>query len=172
MRKLLPAAVLAGLALLATAAPAAAHTELESSNPADGAQLAAPPTQLTLTFSEPVSTQGATVTVTGPNGNPWQVGTITAQNSTLTVPVQPAGPAGQYTLAWKITSADGDPASGTVRFALTAPAVVTTPPATTTPPPTTTTAPANPSTVAQAQQTGSGDDGGIPAWYGSSAPSP
>jgi methionine-rich copper-binding protein CopC len=72
-----------------------------------------------LTFSEPIDPKQATVTVTGNDQTTWQVGTITAKNTTLTIPVTPAGPAGPYSIRYAITSADADPVSGSVGFTLT-----------------------------------------------------
>lgn len=163
MRRLLAALPIALLALLPVAPGAAAHTELTASDPAEGAQLPAAPAQLTLTFNEPVQMQATTIAVTGPGGVTWQVGTITARDNSLLVPVTPTGTAGQYTIDYRIGSADDHPVTGAIRFTLTAPVTTTTtaPPTTTTtsaPAPTTTTVSAAPA----AQQ--SADDGGIPAW--------
>jgi hypothetical protein len=73
----------------------------------------------------------------------------------VTAPVQAVGPAGQYTITYRVLSSDGDAVNGTVAFTLTAPATTTT-----TPSPTTTTAPTS-STQANPAP---GEDGGIPAW--------
>jgi len=162
MRTLLSATVLALLAVLAMASPALAHATLTASNPAEGAQVATAPTQLTLTFNEPVSPDQVTITVTGPGGATWQVGAITGTDTTLTAPVQPAGPAGPYTMSYSIQSADEHPVTGAVNFAMTTAVVTTTtPPPTTTEP--TTTEPTAPAPAPRAQDT-SADDDGIPVW--------
>ncbi len=65
----LAAAAAAGAALLlATAAPASAHNQLESTVPADGAELDAPPASVVLTFDQPVLALGTQVVVLGPDG--------------------------------------------------------------------------------------------------------
>ena len=49
-------AVLAALTgLVVLAGPAAAHTDLESSSPAEGASLTSAPSEVKLTFEEPVT---------------------------------------------------------------------------------------------------------------------
>lgn len=161
MKRLPIIAALAVLATLWTAPNAWAHTELIASDPAKDAQVATAPQQLTLTFSEPIDPTLAKVTVAGADGTAWTVGVIAGSGATLTVPVTPAGPAGLYTISYTITSADGDPVTGTVAFTLTT--AVPTPTTTTTT--TTTTAPAESSAAPDpaAQPTDAGD-GGLPAW--------
>jgi methionine-rich copper-binding protein CopC len=161
MKRLTTAALLAVLALFVTAPAAWAHTELTASNPAEGAQVATPPTQLTLTFTEPVDPAAATVKVTGADGTAWAVGPITATDATLTAPVTPAGQPGQYTIDYTITSADGDPVSGAVKFTLTTAVPPPTTSGTTT---TTTDAPADPPAPAPAAQSTDAGSGGLPAW--------
>ncbi|MGI5506392.1 copper resistance CopC family protein [Lentzea sp. CA-135723] len=147
------------LSVLAATPSASAHTQLTSSDPANGAQVAAPLQQITLTFNEPVAPDSTTVTVTGPDGAAWQIGQITGKDATLTVPVTPAGPAGEYVLNFKIGSADDHAVTGSLKFAMTVPATTTTtaPPTTTT----TTTPSAAPSVAPAAQST---QDSGIPWW--------
>jgi copper resistance protein C len=86
----------------------------------------------------------------------------------ITVPVQASGPAGRYTLTYRVVSGDGDAVTGTVAFTLTAAAAPAT--STTTAAPATTTADP-PSTVdsAGAGDASGGDsadradsDGGVP----------
>ena len=148
-------AILAAVVTLWTAPNAWAHTELTASDPADGARVATAPSSLTLTFTEPVDPEDATVTVIGPGNVEWAAGAITAAGTTLTVPVTPAGPAGRYTIAYRIVSADGDPVGGSVTFTLTSAVTTTT---TTTQP---TVSSAAPAPGAQPEDAG---DGGLPAW--------
>lgn len=104
------------------ASPALAHTELETSSPAAGARLAAPPAAVSLTFGEAVRLPANPIRVTGPGGAVWTVGQATVTDATVTAPVSAAGPAGAYTLTWQVVADDGDTLRGTVRFTLTAPA--------------------------------------------------
>ncbi|WP_086853753.1 copper resistance CopC family protein [Amycolatopsis kentuckyensis] len=111
--------VLSGVLL--TAGPASAHTELKSSSPAEGASLAAPPRKIELTFEEPVTLQADPIAVTGPDGAKWTVGTPAVVDAVITAPVTPSGPAGAYTLTYKVVSDDGDKVTAAVHFTLTAP---------------------------------------------------
>ncbi|MBE8521091.1 copper resistance protein CopC [Amycolatopsis sp. H6(2020)] len=115
------ALVLALSGLLLVAGPAAAHTELKSSSPAEGASVAAPPRKIELTFEEPVTLQADPISVTGPDGAKWTVGTPSVVDAVISAPVTPSGPAGAYTLTYKVVSDDGDKVTAAVHFTLTAP---------------------------------------------------
>lgn len=123
----LAAAVLAlvlplGPGLVANASDSvAAHNELLSSDPLDGAQLEAGPARVTLTWDLPAQRGFSTVVVTGPDGNQWQAGPATEDGTVVSAPVRPLGPAGEYTAAYRIISADGHPVRGAVRFTLITP---------------------------------------------------
>jgi methionine-rich copper-binding protein CopC len=141
VRRISAALLLASTALLATAAPALAHTELKSSDPAKGASLPSAPRQITLTFSEAVQSIGVEVKVAGPGGAQWNVQQASVAGAVVTAPVVPTGPAGEYTVTWRVFADDGDAITGKFAFTLTGPAAapVTTQPAL---PPPVTTAPA------------------------------
>lgn len=151
-RRLSGAVLAALIGLVVFAGPASAHTELESSSPAEGASLATAPTQIQLTFGEPVTLPPDPVRVVGRDGARWRIGTPSVAGAVVTVPVTPAGGAQAYTLTWKVVAKDGDNVTGTVSFALTAPATA---PATAaaTPPATAAAAPATVDTTT-----------GIPGW--------
>jgi methionine-rich copper-binding protein CopC len=121
LTRLLVAGVAACFALLLGAAPAFAHTRLESSDPADGASLSAAPDTVSLTFSEDVDPGFATITVVGPDGTSYQTGDVTGDGGEVRTGVSPLGPAGTYEIGYRVVSDDGHPVSGTVAFTLTAP---------------------------------------------------
>jgi hypothetical protein len=73
-----------------------------------------------LTFDEPAIALGTKLVVTGPTG-PVQVGTPRLVDTTVTQDLQPGAPAGQYTVDWRVTSADGHPISGSFSFTTEAP---------------------------------------------------
>ncbi|MCE7001506.1 copper resistance protein CopC [Kibdelosporangium philippinense] len=167
------ALLLSATALLSTAAPALAHTSLKSSDPQKNSSINTVPSQIQLTFSEPVQVEPGAVSVAGPGGEQWTVGQVTVDKAVVTAPVTPIGPAGQYTINWRVISGDGHPLTGKVPFTLTVPAAAptTTTPTTTTSPPTETSATQpgqNGSAVATATPTPAAqeneDSGGIPAW--------
>jgi len=111
--------MLAALAGFASAGQATAHSTLISSDPADGASLPAGPRQVRLIFDEPVHREFATITVTGPGGTRWDGGEPVVSGGSVTAPVRPLGPAGEYVIGYRIVSADGHPVSGTLKFQLT-----------------------------------------------------
>ena len=100
--------------LIATAVPASAHDVLRSTNPADGAVVDRLPDMVVLTFDEPALAIGTEVVVTGPAG-PVSDGQPQLVDAEVRQPVR-AGPAGRYTVLWRVTSADGHPVSGTFAF--------------------------------------------------------
>lgn len=113
--------VLAALftALALSAGPASAHSVVLSSSPEDGEQIAQAPERVSVTFNEPLQEQFAAITVVGPDGNLWSVGDPAVEGSTVSVAVDGLGPVGEYTVAFRVTSADGHPVSGTRTFTLT-----------------------------------------------------
>ncbi len=120
-RHLLVLTALVGLALLGSGGAAAAHNELIGSDPPDGSEVPTGPAQVSLTFNLPVQRGFSTVIVTGPDGIQWQAGAPAEAGAVVSAPVRPLGPAGQYTIAYQVLSADGHPVRGVVRFTLTAP---------------------------------------------------
>ncbi|MGW4482712.1 copper resistance CopC family protein [Amycolatopsis sp. NPDC004368] len=120
MRKALLALAITGVALLGTATPALAHNVLIGSDPTDGASLAAGPAKVTLTFDQYVQDGDVNqIAVTGPDGNQWAEGPVTVENNVISAPLRPLGPAGKYTVGYRILSADGHPVSGEIPFTLT-----------------------------------------------------
>jgi copper resistance protein C len=112
---LLVALATAALSVVVTAPVATAHAELESTTPKQGSTVQRLPQQVTLTFSEPIRTP-AFVEVTGPDGTDVTTGDVGVRDEVLTQPVGEAAGGGAYSLSYRVTSADGHPISGTVRF--------------------------------------------------------
>lgn len=141
--------MLVALAGFVTAGQAAAHTSLVSSDPADGASLPAGPQQVRLTFDEPVQREFATITVTGPGGTRWDGGDAVVSGSSVTVPLRPLGPAGDYVIGYRIVSADGHPVSDTLMFRLTVAGTGT---------------PAEPAPSSTSSGSAGGSNGVMPVW--------
>ncbi|NIH77573.1 copper resistance CopC family protein [Amycolatopsis viridis] len=119
MRRLLVTVATALVALVVTATPALAHNVLVSSDPAKDAVLETGPSKVTLTFDSPV--QGGDVnqvSVVGPDGSQWAEGEVQISSNVVTAAVRPLGPAGRYTIGYRILSADGHPVLGDVAFTL------------------------------------------------------
>jgi copper resistance protein C len=106
----------AAVCAVATAPAALAHAELVSSSPADGATLSRVPARVTLSFSETVRTP-AFVQVTGPDGD-VTVGEVQVRDADVVKRMDPSAAPGRYTLSYRITSADGHPIAGSLRFML------------------------------------------------------
>ncbi len=110
----------AGAAMLG-AGVASAHSAIVEMSPPDGSAVDVGPDRVTLTFNEAISPDYANLTVVGPDGNLWSRGEPTVSGNTISVPVGELGPAGTYTVAVKVTSADGHVVGYTRSFELTQP---------------------------------------------------
>jgi len=109
--------------LLATAHPASAHAALISSDPADGSSVETLPGEVTLEFNEAIA-DPAYVVVTAPDGVRVNVGDATVAGPQVTQALDAQGlalPAGTYTLAYRVVSADGHPISGEQTFEVATP---------------------------------------------------
>ena len=112
------AALLTAVALIGFAGVASAHNVLTGSDPEDGAVLDSAPPSVSLTFDQPVQNFEPVIAVTGPNGNRFESGPVTVSGNTATVALSGAGPAGSYTVAYRVVSADGHPVTGEIGYAL------------------------------------------------------
>lgn len=117
LTRLAVAAVLAAVAGVGLAGPASAHDVLISSDPADGSTLAKAPTSMTFTFDQPVQNFDPVMSLLGPDGRQYATGTPTVSGNVVTGSVG-TGPAGAYTGAYRIVSADGHPVTGEVHFTM------------------------------------------------------
>ncbi|MDT5349845.1 MAG: copper resistance protein [Mycobacterium sp.] len=108
-------------AAILTAQVASAHTTRVSTEPADGAMLAAGPDRVSATFNERLQTNFAAMTVVGPDANLWSSGEPTVQGAVVSVSMRPLGPVGSYSVNYRVTSADGHAVSGSWSFRLTVP---------------------------------------------------
>ncbi|MUL83192.1 MULTISPECIES: copper resistance CopC family protein [unclassified Mycolicibacterium] len=119
----LTATVLTGLILAASAlvgAPAAsAHAARVAADPAEHSTLSTSPQRVTATFNEALQPAFANMTVVGPDNNLWSEGDPKVAGAVISVGVRPLGPAGTYTVNYRVTSADGHVVSGSWSFDLT-----------------------------------------------------
>lgn len=153
--------------LVLGAAPASAHDIVESSDPAEGASLAAPPARVSVTLDEAPQGQLSVLTVVGPDGRHYEQGATTTADTVVSVGVSPLGPAGAYEIGYRIVSSDGHPIIGAIGFTLTAPGPgAATPPAAQAAGPTPAGEPvaAQPSAAAGSGAASAEDEGGLPAW--------
>src|SRR6476620_627324 len=96
-------------AALGLAAPASAHDAAESTSPAQGAALAAPPAEVSVTFSNKPLGIGSTFSVKDAGGTEWSDGSVQIVDNVATQKLRPGGPAGTYTVAWRVVSSDSHP---------------------------------------------------------------
>ncbi|MER9488326.1 copper resistance CopC/CopD family protein [Mesorhizobium sp. M0220] len=118
----LVAGLLAAIVLLAVIAmpdPAFAHAALIKAEPADGAVLARSPSQMSLTFSEPVSP--LVLTLVRPDGTAVPLSSFQLSGQTVEIDNPQALTSGTHVLSWRMISADGHPVGGSVLFSVGAP---------------------------------------------------
>jgi hypothetical protein len=117
LRTALPA-LLAVLLVAVGPAPAQAHDELIGSDPRDGATLDEAPDGIVLTFSGDISDLGAQVALQDAAGRSLTDGTPRVAGTEVEQDLPDLG-AGDYTVLWRVTSADGHPISGELAFTVT-----------------------------------------------------
>lgn len=103
------------LAALVAAPPAAAHARLEASSPKDGSTLTATPPEVMLRFNEPVKDGLNQVSVKSGSTDVTD-GDLELAGNTVYQPLKTDIDAGDYTITYKVVSADGHPISGSVKF--------------------------------------------------------
>jgi methionine-rich copper-binding protein CopC len=104
-----------------TAGAASAHAARVSADPADNATVNAGPVRVSATFNEDLQTTFAAMTVVGPDGHLWATGDPQVHGTVVSVGVRPLGPIGNYTVNYRVTSADGHVVAGSWSFRLTVP---------------------------------------------------
>ncbi|MEV6905520.1 copper resistance protein CopC [Amycolatopsis sp. NPDC051071] len=109
-----------GVAVLA-AAPASAHVELLSSNPADGARLTSAPTQVSVTLSENIGIQPNSIKVVDAHGTNVVTGPVFQPGDVaeeVAIKLKPDLPDGSYLVEYAFVSTDSHPVRGTIAFVI------------------------------------------------------
>ena len=101
-------------------AAAHAHTVLLSSDPAADSTLNSGPQRVSATFNEELQGTFAAMTVVGPDGNLWSAGDPEVRGAIVSIGMRPTGPAGRYTVNYRVTSSDGHVVSGSWSFTVAA----------------------------------------------------
>lgn len=101
-------------ALFTLAVPAQAHSGVRELEPADGSVLSTPPALIRITYTENVLKGTAQMRLTGPGGTTML--TVATDGPVASAPVPDAAGSGQFTVLWRVTSADGHPISGTFGY--------------------------------------------------------
>ncbi|WP_412163625.1 copper resistance protein CopC [Curtobacterium flaccumfaciens] len=134
MPRVLFAVVLSAFLVLVGTTPASAHAALTSSDPADGATVAADLDRVTLTFSEaPLAglEAGLRVEVRDDGGTDESSGAVTVEGTTMSKAVSLTP--GPHTVVWRYVSPDGHPIEGQLAFTVEPAASQSVPPPTTSP---------------------------------------
>lgn len=101
------------LLLLVLAAPAFGHASLVSTTPADGAELGSSPSEVVLSFSEPVEVPPAGIRVFDGSGERVDTGAVDrADATTVSAPLAAGLDDGSYIVTWRAVSEDGHPIRG------------------------------------------------------------
>jgi methionine-rich copper-binding protein CopC len=111
-----PGLLVFAAAVLGLAGPAAAHDAAESSSPAAGASVPAPPGQVSVTFNNNPLGIGAAFSIKDAAGTEWAEGPVDIVDNVASQKLKAGGPAGEYTVAWRVVSADSHPIEGTFAF--------------------------------------------------------
>ncbi|MBI2862890.1 MAG: copper resistance protein CopC [Chloroflexi bacterium] len=112
------------LGTLAAATLASAHAFLLRTDPPAGAVLSTSPTQVRLSFSEPIEAVRDAIVVIAPSGRPVQRGAAQVEDGTTLVVGLQATEKGTYTVRWRAISADSHPVSGNFQFSVGAPSSI------------------------------------------------
>jgi methionine-rich copper-binding protein CopC len=113
--------LLAAVALaVVSIAPAAAHTDLLSSDPEDGQTLAAPPERVTLRFGQDLLTAGAQIVAKDDTGVKVGLGPAEVSGSRVSATWPGTADGGAYTVSWRAVAADGHPLEGRFTFTVVA----------------------------------------------------
>ena len=115
-RRVALSATLAVLFALLFASPAAAHAELVNMTPPNGAQLATPPTEVQMTFTESVNLVEDGIHLVDQLGATVPTPDPTVEGNTVTWPMPADLPDGPYIVTWRVVSSDGHPISGASSF--------------------------------------------------------
>lgn len=116
------AAVLTGLVtVLLSSQTAWAHATVTSTTPTANTVLDTQPTEVSVTFSEPVSPVRAQTWVVAPDGSRASAGDATVHGATVTFPLREGLPDGTYLVTYRVISADGHPVPGGFTFSVGAP---------------------------------------------------
>lgn len=117
--------VILGTLIVATtmffaAGSASAHDVAESSSPEQGATIATPPAKVSITYNNNPLPLGSQFKVNDSTGTDWADGGVEIVDNVVSQKLKAGGPAGAYTVVWRVVSSDSHPIEGTFGFTVTA----------------------------------------------------
>ena len=119
LRRLFFVFVFGALAMLLGVTTASGHSQLVSSDPADGSVLSAPPTQLVLTFNEALLKEAVDVAIANAAGDVVSGDVATVVGAIATIPWPDYLPPDNYSVSYRVVSDDGHPITGSIGFSYT-----------------------------------------------------
>lgn len=102
--------------VVAVAGPASAHSQLVKMSPGLNSTVTVAPTHVVLYFNENIQDVGDKVIVEAPDASRVDTGAPAILNNTATQALSPLTVAGEYTVEYRIVSADGHPVSRVLHF--------------------------------------------------------
>jgi putative copper export protein/methionine-rich copper-binding protein CopC len=103
------------------AGPASAHASLVRTSPVQGSVATNAPSQVVITFSEPVSLVADKIEVLGPDGRRIDKRQARVSRDQVLVPVRTDVPRGTYLVSYRVISADSHPVGGGFTYSVGAP---------------------------------------------------
>lgn len=103
------------LALALATAEAHAHATLDRAEPRVGNTVAAPPSEVTLYFTQKLEPAFSTITVTNAAGQRLDAGKTRVSGSQMSISVKPGG-SGTYHVKWHVLSVDTHTTDGNFTF--------------------------------------------------------
>lgn len=110
------AAFVALLTMLGSASAASAHDVVETTSPSNGSTVASLPANITITLDNPPGALGSAIQVKDASGKDWAQGNVQVVDHVATQQLKPGGPAGKYTVLWRLVSSDSHAIEGTFGF--------------------------------------------------------
>lgn len=107
-----------GAFLLALASPAAAHAELDSSDPVASQRLTEAPREIVLRFNQRVSLLDQGFRLLDSRQQELPLGSARSTDSTVTVPIPTPPGQGAYVFVFRVISADSHPVAGSIPFTI------------------------------------------------------
>ncbi|MEZ5184813.1 MAG: copper resistance protein CopC [Candidatus Nanopelagicales bacterium] len=121
--------VLAMVFAVVSAAPAAAHTDLISTDPVDGQTLTEPPDEVSLRFGEDLLPAGDRLVAKDADGQTVELGDSEVDGAVLSATWPSSAAAGEYRVAYRAVASDGHPLEGSFTFTIEGVRDTTAPPA-------------------------------------------
>lgn len=103
------------LTMAALTVAAAAHSDLQSSSPKNGAVLKTSPSEVAITFSEKIEKTYSGLSVRDASGTTVASGTPTISGKSMSLAISSLPP-GDYVVVWRVLSVDSHKTDGTFKF--------------------------------------------------------